>query len=265
MLLWTSLLDLFPKTKQTLYKWMYQYLARYTYEDWTFMNYGYCDPLLTTYPCNRPEGLCIDLYRKVVSSTNLRNKLILEVGCGRGGGIAYINRHYAAGWSTGMDLSQRAVDFCRQRYSDYSSLHLNFMQGDALAIPYRDSIYDVVLNVESSHCYRSRELFFIEVYRVLKRGGFFCYADLHEDGEREEINSWLRGVGFKVAETEDITDGVLKAMEIDSSRKLIMIKDKAPWYLQKAVGSFAGVKGSRAYRSFVTRARRYTRWILKKE
>jgi len=103
-----------------------------------------------------------------------------------------------------------------------------------------------------------------ELTRVLKPGGKFCYADLHEAGEQERISEWLSEAGFEMDVCEDITGGVLDALRLDSARKQQLINHKAPWWLRKPVGAFAGLVGTRTYRSFVTGARQYTRWQLTK-
>ncbi len=52
MFLYTHPLEWFPRFKQRVYGWLYQFLARYDYEDWTFTNYGYADEL--------PDGIEAD-------------------------------------------------------------------------------------------------------------------------------------------------------------------------------------------------------------
>src|SRR5437016_10678551 len=71
----------------------------------------------------------------------------------------------------GIDLSDKAVDFCNQNYAIDA---LSFRQGDAENLPLSDASVDVVVNLESSHCYGSMDRFLSEVYRVLRPGGIFC-------------------------------------------------------------------------------------------
>ena len=268
MFLLTHVLEWFPTLKQRVFAWLYQFLAGYSGEehwDWTFMNYGYAGkfplPLLKE---DEPDRYCCQLYAKVVDGVCLKNKIVIEVGCGRGGGLSFLQRYYAPESSHGIDLCQKAIAFCRRRHDSRPGTKLVFRTGDAANIPYDDGMVDVVVNVESSHCYPSRRKFFAEAYRVLKPGGKFCYADLHEAGERERIEKWLADAGFAIDVCEDITAGVVEALSLDNARKQQLIAAKAPWWLRKPFGSFAGLVGSRPHRSFVTGARRYTRWQLSK-
>ena len=268
MFLLTRPLEWFPRLKQRVFAWLYQYLAGYSGEehrDWVFMNYGYAD----AEPAQLAKGdesdrYCIQLYRKVVEGVCLHSKVLMEVGCGRGGGLSFLQRYYHPAALHGIDLCEKAIEFCQRRYECSPRTKLCFGTGDATDIPCAENKVDVLVNVESSHCYPSRKKFFAEAYRVLKSGGKFCYADLHEDGERERISQWLSAAGFVIWECEDITAGVVDALNLDSARKQKLINAKAPWFIRRPFGSFAGLVGSRPHRSFVIGARRYTRWQCSK-
>lgn len=267
MFLLTRPLEWFPTFKQRVFSWLYQYLARYGYEDWTFMNYGYADEMacqLELLKEDEADRYCCQLYDKVVSGVKLRGKMLLEVGCGRGGGLSFLQRYHAPVFSHGVDLCHQVIEFCRRRHDNRPGTNLHFRAGDATDLPFDDCMVDVVINVESSHCYPSRKKFFEEAYRVLKPGGKFCYADLHEDGERDRISKWLGEAGFATDVCEDITGGVLDALHLDNARKQRLINQKAPRWLRKPVGIFAGLVGTRTHRSFVVGARQYTRWQLTK-
>ncbi len=263
MFLYTHPLEWFPRTKQLVFNWLYRYLASFDYEDWTFMNYGYADAMATKRSLSaedEDDRYCIQLYTKVVSGACLKNKVLLEVGCGRGGGLSFLHRYHSPAASHGVDLCREAIAFCRSTHG----AKFFFTPGDAADLPYHDGVMDVLINVESSHCYPSRPEFFAEAYRVLKPGGKFCYADLHEAGEQERISKWLADAGFAVDVCEDITAGVLDALKLDSARKQKLIEQKAPRWLRWPFGCFAGLTGSRVHRSFENGARRYTRWQLSK-
>jgi len=267
VLLYTRALEAFPGLKQRLFRLLYQYLGRYEYADWTFMNYGYKTPLhsgeaLQLFAHDEPDRYCIQLYDCVTAGAQLKGRSLLEIGCGRGGGLSYLHRYRRPRMSRGLDIAPRAVAVCRARHVHPGVGDLWFRVGDALATDYDDGAFDVVVNVESSHCYPSRCDFFLEVRRVLKPGGTFCYADLHETEAAAGIESALRDAGFAVIQREDLTPGVLRSLAADDSRKRELILARAPWFLRRAINSFAGVVGSRTHRSFVVGARQYTRWLL---
>ncbi len=261
MFLYSELLEIFPKFKKFFWKNLYQYLGTYKYPEWTFMNYGFDSqtevPLLKQ---DEADRYCIQLYDKVVASQSLKDKKLLEVGCGRGGGLSYINRYYKPAVAFGIDLSATAIDFCRETHGR----SIIFDVGDATNLSFSSESMDVIINVESSHCYPDLSKFFQEVYRVLKHDGVFLYADLCVASHKDEIEAKLQTAGFAIVEQESIVQGVLNALKLDNDRKQSMIKKNVPFFIRWPFIHFAGMVGSRPYRSFVNGTRQYNRYVLKK-
>jgi ubiquinone/menaquinone biosynthesis C-methylase UbiE len=243
----------FAPLKRTLWRKWYDYLAgRYRESDWTFMNYGYAgrglDPPDLSIE-DEPNRSCIQLYHFVASSADLGGKRILEVGSGRGGGIAYVMRRMAPASATGLDFAPKAVAFCRKRHGVPG---LAFEIGSAEALPFENDSFDAVLNVESSHCYGSMDGFLAEVRRVLKRGGSFLYADLREAASLEVWKDQLTRSGMKIVKEVDITANVLAALDADSDRKQTRIRKLIPKPLLASFEDFAGIRGSNIYVGFQT-------------
>ncbi len=53
--------------------------------------------------------------------------------------------------------------------------------------PLPDNSLDIILNVESSHCYQDQLKVFSENYRVLKPGGYLLWCDLRPTGYRQDL------------------------------------------------------------------------------
>src|SRR5205085_8177616 len=92
-----KLCELSPLFKRLLWRRWYQYLAGFKLEDWRFMNYGFSSleadaPRLSLTPEDEPNRFAIQLYQHVAGAVSLNGLNVLEVGSGRGGGAAYIQR-----------------------------------------------------------------------------------------------------------------------------------------------------------------------------
>ena len=163
-----------PLLKKKLWRAWYNYLARaIRAPDWCFMNYGFADresSYLQLEPGDEQDRYCIQLYRHVAGAVDLTRRNVLEVGSGRGGGASFVKRYLNPARVTGVDLCESAVDFSMSRHR-VEGLH--FRVGDAEHLPFDNESFDVVINVESSHCYPRLSTFFLEVRRVLKLGGHF--------------------------------------------------------------------------------------------
>ncbi len=233
---------------------------------WEFMNYGYsqtdpASPHLELQPDDERHRNWIHLYHQIASKVDLRGKELIEVGSGRGGGCSYVHRYLTPSKSTGIDFAKSSVEYCQQRHQVPG---LTFRQGDALDLPLDDESIDVVLNVESSHAYRSRQEFFQEVYRVLRPGGYFLITDLVEEHDREELESMLQETGLAMLEKREITANVLKALGEDEEKKQQFIADVVHPAFLGMFREFAGVEGSAIVESFTSGYMVYYRYVLQK-
>jgi len=201
------------------------------------------------------------MYDHLARSISLDDKLVIEVGSGRGGGCRWIHTMHNPRKTRGVDFSDEAVALCRKRHKIDG---LTFRQGDAENLPIGTGKIDAVFNVESSHCYPSRQNFYKEVARVLKKDGHFLYADFFTKEKLQNAKRWLEEAGLEFVSEREITDNVIAAMDKDHEWKSKRIKKELPSFIASTFGQFAGLKDSKVYNSFKDRDLTYVSWILKK-
>jgi len=239
-----SLLSGTARGKRLLWRGWYQFLAvRYRDPQWTFMNYGYRSPEAAEPPlppADEPDRSCIQLYDVVARGASLAGRELLEVGCGRGGGAAYVARALGPRRVVAVDLSPAAIALCRRRFRQPN---LAFEVGDAERLPFGDGSFDAVLNVESSHCYPHFDVFLREVRRVLRPGGHFLYADFRP---QDEIAGWRAALAstFTVADERDLRPGVVAALDADDAQKRDLIGRLVDRPLMGIFREFAAVRGT---------------------
>jgi ubiquinone/menaquinone biosynthesis C-methylase UbiE len=262
------LLEHFPWLRRQLWRWWYNRLARsHPGGDWTFMNYGFVppagEPALALDGTDEPDRLCIQLYHRVASATELRGRDVLEVGSGRGGGASFVARYHRPAQMTGVDFSPQAVALSTRRHAGVA--HLAFRAGDAEALPFADASFDAVLNVESSHCYGHLEKFFAEAARVLRPGGWFLYTDFRGAPDMAALHALLAAQpGWTQVAHEDITAAVADALQADDERKRALIREFIPARFQPLFGEFAGLVGGQMYAGFRSREILYHRFAYRR-
>ncbi|MHC1702620.1 MAG: class I SAM-dependent methyltransferase [Tenuifilaceae bacterium] len=228
-----------------------------------FMNYGYSekDEEIPLEVHDEPNRYSIQLYHQLAKTLNLKDKSIVEVGCGRGGGLSYITRKFETKYALGIDLDKTAIEFCNKQHAHKA---LSFMQGDAQKLPLSDNSCDVVLNVESSHRYPDIDQFLSEVKRILRPEGHFLLTDFRYDYEMEEFKKIIDRSGLQLISEKYITKEVVAALEMDDKRKREIVYRLAPRFLHKTALNFAGAVGSKTYNQFFTRKYEYFNYVLKK-
>jgi SAM-dependent methyltransferase len=182
-----------------------------------FMNHGYDDGTqVALEPQDEIWRYPIQMLLHVLAGEELGGRRVLDVGCGRGGSAAFLARNGASSIVVGLDRCKEAVARC---VATHCAPQLHFLCGDAMALPFHDEAFDVVINIESSHCYSSRAGFFVEVARVLRPGGAFCYADNFVPEDLAAADEALRSTpGLRVRHARDITAEVERGIVLGRQR-----------------------------------------------
>ncbi len=234
--------------------------------DTDFMNYGY-QPLAPGQE-GASEGtphagdhLCANLYRRVATAADLRDKDALEIGCGRGGGAALVARELHPRSMVGVDLSAAAVAHCRATHHEPN---LRFFKADAEDLPFVAGSFDAVINVESSHGYPSMLQFLSEAHRVLRPEGVLLFADVRAPVEMKLLREQFSSAGFAILEEERVTPNVVRALELDKTRRLA-IANTFPRPLRRIAGTFVGAESGEIYGSLRNAQLEYFRFVLRRE
>lgn len=252
------------KLRSIFYKIWYWYISTIDKNaEVIFMNFGYSnnDEKIELEEEDEKNRYSAQLYNFIATGVDIEGKNILEIGCGRGGGLSYINRYLSPKSVTGIDLNKKAIKFCKNHYREKNN---TFLQANAQSLPLFTNYYDVVINIESSHRYTQPELFFNEVFRVLKPAGHFLFADFRDDKELEELKLQLKNSKFQLEKRQDITSNVVEALKLITHDREILIKKLLPRFLQSLGKNFSATVGTTTYNKFLTRKFVYLHYILKK-
>lgn len=250
--------------RETLFRIWYWYVNRIDKNaEILFMNFGYCekDKDIPMDENSKGDRYSVQLYHHLAIATEIKNKDIVEIGCGRGGGLAYITKNFSPATAIGIDLDKQAADFCNRHYSLDG---LSFQQGDAQNLSLKDNSADVLFNVESSHRYPDMKAFLGEVHHILRPGGHFLFTDFRYDHEMDELKNQLAQSGLTVSSERVINKEVVAALALDDERKRRLVKKLAPKFLHKIALNFGGAIGSETYHQFDSGKYVYFSYVMKK-
>jgi sarcosine/dimethylglycine N-methyltransferase len=103
---------------------------------------------------------------------------VLDVCCGLGGPARWI-AHQIGCSVTGLDLTQSRIDSARRLATRVGLDHLvNFVQGDATAMPLPDAQFDRVYGQEAWVHIPDKDALLSECRRVLRPGGILAFTDI---------------------------------------------------------------------------------------
>ena len=263
---------LFESDKPRKFAWrtFYNMLCwMFPQDEWKTMNYGYAVSSDSGHTIRlaeeeESERFSYQLYHLMATGfkklTNLNGLNVVEVGSGRGGGLGYVVRNLKPGSALGVDYSKQQVEFCKKTYK-YDNI--NFIEGDAENLPIKDESVDLVLNVESCHCYGNLQLFIRQVARILKPGGFFMITDFMLASEVDKFEKILTE-SLEIVEKKDITENVILSLQKDSSRRMELIMNRTPAICRRLLKRFSGAEGSNIFQQLSSKQSLYLAYKLKK-
>lgn len=245
---------------------MYPYITRRVDDDVHFLNWGYEEDPPMGIPleaADEPNRHPIQLYHGTATQAGeLAGKRVLEVGCGHGGGASYLTRALRPESYAGLDMNRAGIEFCRRRHQVPG---LEFVHGDALDLPFPRESFDAVINIESSHCYPHFDRFLHEVWRVLRQGGVFLYADVRYRLHCAQWEAALASVpGLRIESWREINDEVARGIELNSARWRAAMDSLAPKVFRRLVHKTAPVPGSGIHRRMQSGQDSYRMYCLSK-
>jgi phosphoethanolamine N-methyltransferase len=179
---------------------------------------------------------------KIAEGLDMRDKRVLDIGCGIGGPAFFLAREYGAN-VVGTDLEPQLIEIAKQRAKKHGlEEKTEFMLVEAGPLGFPDGSFDFVVSSGAFTQISNKLEMFEEVLRVLKPGGVFsCYEWMKSEGDfSEDMLYWFELEGLTYAlETPEYHEEVLrKAGFVDVS-----VEESSEWYRERAKEEYERLSG----------------------
>jgi len=178
----------------------------------------------------------------IAEGLDMRDKRVLDIGCGLGGPAFFFARNYGAN-VVGTDLESQLIEAAKQRAKKQgleAKTEFQLVEPGPLSFP--DESFDFVVSSGAFTQISNKLEMFKEVLRVLKPGGAFsCYDWMKSDGGySEDMHYWFKLEGLTYAlETPKHHDETLReAGFVDVS-----VVEKSEWYRKKVREEYDRLRG----------------------
>lgn len=227
-----------------------------TYRQHLFFNAGYL-PILPRFQDVaglESEPLQANLYefaaRELVGDPDHRPKTILEVGCGRGGGLSYLAALFPDAAITGIDANRFAIRDARRRLA--SNPRITIRRGDGSATGLPAASFDFVVSV-GTMTYIGIPTFLKEVARVTRPGGLIAatggVTGHASDVMRLFIAHSAADAGLTFLTYVDMTQNAFDALEHDVARREALVA-RLPRVMQGYAREWSDLPGTMRYDNY---------------
>jgi SAM-dependent methyltransferase len=179
---------------------------------------------------------------------------VLDLACGSGRHARYLGQRW---WTSGVDLSETLLGIAQR-----NGIPARLVRADIRELPYRQSSFDLVVNLFTSFGYfetdAEHERVIQDIRRVMTAGGTFVLDFFNARQVEEQLVPYDESsiAGRKVEQRREITDDgrfVVKHISIKddgrqfvervrlfSQRDLVSMLDRAGFRVEKSYGDYDG-------------------------
>ncbi len=199
-----------------------------------FMSFK-CLNMYKAFSYNGERKLMKNVAEGVTSYINLKdNDKALDVGCGSGALTISLAKRNKNAKVIGIDRwGKEYASFNKPLCENNAKLegvsNVEFMQGNALKLPFEDETFDSLVSNYVYHNIpsRDRQSILLESLRLLKKGGQFAIHDIFTKGKYGDMDKFinkLKDMGYQRVVLIDTTNGLF--MNKKESKKLMLTGSK---------------------------------------
>ena len=181
---------------------------------------------------------------RVVAGLSLKDKTVLDIGCGSGGIALHLVEAHDAGQVSGFDVELPVIEAAKNRAARQGLSHrTTFVQAPPGPLPFRDQEFDVVFSKDALLHVPDKDALFAEIFRVMKPGGVFAASNwmIGHDGEPSaDMRAYVEAEGLSFSMKSPARYRL--AMERAGFTRIDIV-DRNSWYRDVARAELETLRG----------------------
>lgn len=191
-----------------------------------------------------PGGL--DEVSEILKGFDIKDQIILDIGCGSGGITVDLVKKFRAGFVLGIDVEDGPCERSKELVKKYNlEEKVEIQKVIPGALPFSENEFDIVFSKDSIVHVHDKEQLSAEVFRILKPGGFFLASDWLTSHDKEpsiDMKKYLK--------LEDLDFGMASPKKYQAALKVagfanIKLKNRNKWYSVEARRELEDLSGKK--------------------
>ena len=197
----------------------------------------------------------ITSYLNLFKNDKIKNKKILDIGCGYGRGTYIIKKYLPDNEVTGIDINQSFIDYAKNIYKN-----VNYLQDDFNNTKLKPSTFDYIISNCSMHFFYNKDTTYENFNNILKDDGRIIITDIWADETLDYFFKKIKEYNFKIEKQEDLSNKTIDSMNGDIS-KILMSHSKN--VKDESINAFLTVQKNRL-KLFYNNTNKQIKFILMK-
>ncbi|MBZ0128203.1 MAG: methyltransferase domain-containing protein [Rhodobacteraceae bacterium] len=180
----------------------------------------------------------------VVAGLDLSGKRVLDIGCGSGAISVLLAAELGAGEVIGIDVEAEVCAAARKRVAAAGLAdRVTIRQVEPGPFDFPDQSFDLVYSKDSIIHIPDKEALALEVFRVLRPGGWFAASDwliAHDDEPSDEMKAYIAAEDLEFAMASPVR---YRRALLEAGFAEVNLTNRNEWYFEVATAELAWMTG----------------------
>jgi phosphoethanolamine N-methyltransferase len=180
---------------------------------------------------------------EIIRGLDLKDKLVLDIGCGTGGPAIVLARDMGARLVC-IDVEPQLIERARRLASEAGvSDRIDFRMVDPGPLPFEGETFDVVFSKDALIHIPDKKALYIEILRVLQPGGAFAASDWLSGENARDDPAFQRFLDLAHLDFTMATAGETVRIMREVGFEDAETKDRNAWYAELSAQEAAAIEG----------------------